>query len=140
MFEQLKPIKPPTLLSPSSKVCTVCDLVTENKEIHASIFEQFSTFGNITTGGGELGKGRGGWTCLEQHHASVVHLPVVVVHDLLGGLAVVHVWEIVAPGPKSIADLLDLGLDRSSLHHPTQNGTTSARVCNTQNKKSYLVH
>lgn len=44
-----------------------------------------------------------------------MHLPVVVVHELLDRFTVVHVGELVAPGPEGVTDLLDLSLDRRGL-------------------------
>lgn len=40
-----------------------------------------------------------------------MHLPVVVVHELLDRFTVVHVGEVVAPGLEGVTDLLDLSLD-----------------------------
>lgn len=52
---------------------------------------------------------------LEQDDAGVVHLAVVVVHELLDALSIVHLGQLVALSPESVADLLDLGLDRRRL-------------------------
>ena len=52
---------------------------------------------------------------LEQDDAGVVHLAVVVVHQLLDALTVVHLGQVVALRPERVADLLDLRLDRGGL-------------------------
>lgn len=57
---------------------------------------------------------------LEQDDPGVVHLAVVVVHELLHALAVVHLGEVVPLRAERLADLLDLGLDRRRLYDAQQ--------------------
>lgn len=45
-----------------------------------------------------------------------MHLAVVVVHELLDALSVVHLGEIVPLRLESVADLLDLRLDSGGLN------------------------
>lgn len=73
----------------------------------------------IETAGGRVVRALD-WTRLEQDDTSVVHLPVVVVHELLDRLTVVHVGEVVAPGPEGVTDLLDLSLDCRGLSQTQQ--------------------
>lgn len=54
-------------------------------------------------------------TCLEKDHTGVVHLAVVVVHELLHALAVIHLGQLVTPSLESVTDLLDFRFDRRRL-------------------------